>query len=245
MFLLPAPARDPETRIPVFLCTRHCAVSFDRISNPSRGCHGNPTISKLRPCSWRVAWLGPGPLQSQSGQFTWSGPKHVVGLGLRRLHPKPRYFSLWPVSSSEQWARCHPPSPTQGDSRDSDNLLGELPPQVGHSPSGRGAPRPSDDSAARLPGSAGYSDWGERGEGPCVKADVPWAAGKPAGEMPCPQAPSPGCTWCSPGIGLTVILPGHDVLKQLPTGNPGETGTESPSHRGPLVLPLLEESPGS
>jgi len=46
------------------------------------------------------------------------------------------------------------------------------------------------------------------------------------------------------GIGLTVILPGHNVLKQLPTGNPGETGTESPSQSSP-VLPLLEESPGS
>lgn len=51
--------------------------------------------------------------------------------------------------------------------------------------------------------------------------------------MPCPRAPQPGCTSHSPGIRLTVILPGHDVFKQLPAGDAGETGTESPSHKGP------------
>lgn len=35
----------------------------------------------------------------------------------------------------------------------------------GYSPSGRDAPPPSGDSAAQPPGSAGYSGWGEKGEG--------------------------------------------------------------------------------
>lgn len=50
--------------------------------------------------------------------------------------------------------------------------------------------------------------------------------------MPCPQAPLPGCTWHSPGIGLTVVLPGHDVFKQLPAGDAAGTGRVT-THRGP------------
>ena len=48
--------------------------------------------------------------------------------------------------------------------------------------------------------------------------------GNLAGEMPYARSSLlPGHTWNSPGISLTVILPGHDVLKQLPTSDPAET----------------------
>jgi len=67
VFLLPASARDPETRNAMFLCTRRRAVSFDRISNPEQRLPWQPTVRKLRPCSWRVAWPGPGPRQGQPG----------------------------------------------------------------------------------------------------------------------------------------------------------------------------------
>lgn len=86
-------------------------------ATPSRGCHGNPTASQLRPCGWRVAWLGPGPHQSQPGatlqQLTWSGPEHV-GPGIRRLDPKLGYSSLHPISSSEAWGRYSPAQPNSG-----------------------------------------------------------------------------------------------------------------------------------
>ena len=32
--------------------------------------------------------------------------------------------------------------------------------------------------------------------------------------------PGPGMCPCSPGIRFAVVLPGHDVLKQLPAGDP-------------------------
>ena len=69
-----------------------------------------------------------------------------------------------------------------------------------------------------------------REEGAGLRAGLPREA--PGGRAP-PAAAAQGCTSHSPGIRLTVILPGHDVFKQLPAGDAGETGRESPSHRGP------------
>lgn len=77
---------------------------------------------------------------------------------------------------------------------------------------------------------------GEREGGSRLRGKATWEAHR-SQLGPAPSTPPTACIWHSPGICLTVILPGHDVFKQLPTSDSGETGTESLSHRGPRYRP--------
>lgn len=134
-----------------------------------------------------------------------------MGLGVRRLDPMPRYSSLHPHLNSGVDISCPPdsgdlktPGFTGGGQgrRQRGRLLGEPHPRMGHSPSGPGAPHPSDGSATRPPGSAGYSGWGQRGKGPRVKAGISREPGKPVRETPRPPAtiarPHLALTWHQP-----------------------------------------------
>lgn len=82
---------------------------------------------------------------------------------------------------------------------------------------------------------------GEREEGREMRAGLHGGSRR---ECPAPRAPLPGHTRRLPGIGLTVILAGHNVLKQLPAGDPTETGRVTLRQR-PQGLRLLEKSPES
>lgn len=73
-------------------------------------------------------------------------------------------------------------------------------------PSGLGGPRPSGDSAALPPGSAGYSDCRQRSD---TAVTINWSEVSHGGAKVC----------ALPGVSFTVIFSGYNVFKQLATSD--------------------------